>query len=822
MKRILVTLLVLVWLSLPAHAVRRQYFNLDVSSAELKTVNGGQVQAQDVTLFTRDESVLCFYFQEYDQDTFSWTPFVVPSDADLKFGMKQSTNRSGDYIVFSDNDKWNISGDWNQAARTNGRMSVRVNCNTTAITSLFTSATTYLDFLCEIQMTEAGATNPTTLAQFDARITHDIIQGGEGVSTAAAPTYVTQPALAAHAGDTNNPHGVTAAQISALPSAGGALTGALDMTGHIISNAILIDVDGSGLTGVPVVVTGNLDMQGNTISNATMQGVDGTGITNLNLEGWSATKAVSAVDMDGFCIVDADEIAAGSLTLYGIGTVPSLYADEIDGVGASNPVYVLRDLYFENGTGISNAEVIRANNYYGPATHLSGFDGDVSGVGSNLQIAAGAVGPDELAMGELQSVFMLSGGTNRFDRLVVADIESVTTNLLLNGTFDSDASGWAVLSNAYWAAPGRIQVLEGNTGFLQYSSFSADAGAAYKLSFKKGTTYSSISVGLGGKTNSYDAALYGTMVDYFYCETTGALTFAMTVGTEPDIFQYVDDVELYQITNGTMQVVGDLYVDGKLHADGLSAENFVTNHQANVSLSGTFTGTYAGTGHFLGAGVDIGAETAFNRLTSGLYVRSPYWYDAVASSVQATYLPYPGIQTNSVGYLTDPPNAYCRQVILYTNDISDATASAFYESYQSGAGTEYYQAETLWNIYVYFPNTNITTPQSISIGGDVVDLSGWNGCLYQTNYVGPSPLGYVSATFDVDVVSPADQGIVMIAAKITHNYAAFDGPVVSRNSNSTYVGSFYGNFVAPLLPTNEPSRVGQFWVSNGVVHASGY
>jgi hypothetical protein len=113
--------------------------------------------------------------------------------------------------------------------------------------------------------------------------------------------------------------------------------------------------------------------------------------------------------------------------------------------------------------------------------------------------------------------------------------------------------------------------LEANSGTLTLSNFNAVAGKAYKLKFKKGTTYSSVSVSLGNVTKTVNPDLVGDITDYYYCTATGALTFAVTVGSIPDIFQYIDNIELYAITSGTMQVVGDLFVHGTLHADGVSA-----------------------------------------------------------------------------------------------------------------------------------------------------------------------------------------------------------------------------------------------------------
>ena len=56
-------------------------------------------------------------------------------------------------------------------------------------------------------------------------------------------------ALAAHAGDKANPHGVTAAQTGALPLAGGTITGALKVAGKVDVSGSAVNVDGSILGG---------------------------------------------------------------------------------------------------------------------------------------------------------------------------------------------------------------------------------------------------------------------------------------------------------------------------------------------------------------------------------------------------------------------------------------------------------------------------------------------------------------------------------------------------------------------------------------------
>jgi hypothetical protein len=178
--------------------MRRYYYNLYVSDSKLKTLKGGTVNAYDCQLYLHDQGLLCFYAQEYDNASSSYVTYAIPESAALRFGIKPTDDRQGDFMVLSEGDaKWNVAGDWSDIDASSGQICVRVSCNVAALIAKYETATTYLDMVAEIQMLESGETEPTTLAQWPVRIVQDVIQGDEGDPESAVPAYITAAQVAA-------------------------------------------------------------------------------------------------------------------------------------------------------------------------------------------------------------------------------------------------------------------------------------------------------------------------------------------------------------------------------------------------------------------------------------------------------------------------------------------------------------------------------------------------------------------------------------------------------------------------------------------------
>ncbi|GEM_PF-2822821 len=171
--------------------LRRTVLVLRVDQGEVENLQGGIVAQDDVKLFTRDLSVLCFYLFAFNLETDAWEAFPVPADAAISFGIKQGNDREGVFLAYSGNAAVNAAGDWALADRATGKISIRVDANTVQMLELFETSDAQKDLVGEIQMLESGATLPTTLAQFDVRVIHDIVQGDESVPSDAIPPYVT-------------------------------------------------------------------------------------------------------------------------------------------------------------------------------------------------------------------------------------------------------------------------------------------------------------------------------------------------------------------------------------------------------------------------------------------------------------------------------------------------------------------------------------------------------------------------------------------------------------------------------------------------------
>lgn len=165
-----------------------QTFHVDVGQRLLRSVNDDLLQVSDVRLVRGDtRTILVFKFRQWNGT--DWVAFPIDAGAAMSFIIKQSTTRKGDALVFSDAAAWDVSGDSALVNRATGILSVRVNCNTTALTTLFATADAYKDLVGEIQMTYGGVTS--TLCQFDLRMVHDLYQGDEGATVEGGPSYYT-------------------------------------------------------------------------------------------------------------------------------------------------------------------------------------------------------------------------------------------------------------------------------------------------------------------------------------------------------------------------------------------------------------------------------------------------------------------------------------------------------------------------------------------------------------------------------------------------------------------------------------------------------
>jgi hypothetical protein len=117
---------------------------------------------------------------------------------------------------------------------------------------------------------------------------------------------------------------------------------------------------------------------------------------------------------------------------------------------------------------------------------------------------------------------------------------SASGELVTNGTFDSDLSGWTAGSGWSWFS--KEARLSSNTGTLE-SSFTPVSGKTYQINVKSTKGSGALAVSLGGV--SIDIAGSDTYTYYITATNTNALTFTPTGSTS----WRVDDVSVKEITD---------------------------------------------------------------------------------------------------------------------------------------------------------------------------------------------------------------------------------------------------------------------------------
>lgn len=165
------------------------YLSVDTTQGRLRDASTNRtLTAAEILLYARDGHLLCFTFQEYVSS--AWTATVIPETALLRIGMKEEKDDTT-FLAESDNDDWNVSGDWADASRAGGKCCARLSLNTAEIETLFSSTTEDQTVWLEVSMQESGE-DPVTLAQAQVTVKLDVITGDEGDPAPAGPTYYTQ------------------------------------------------------------------------------------------------------------------------------------------------------------------------------------------------------------------------------------------------------------------------------------------------------------------------------------------------------------------------------------------------------------------------------------------------------------------------------------------------------------------------------------------------------------------------------------------------------------------------------------------------------
>lgn len=145
-------------------------------------------------LFRGDTCVLRVHLRSYpatlvDADTFD--VFPVNENTILTFGVKDPADLAGDYLASADNTKINLPGDWPDALRSAGKLSIRLSLTDPRLAT-YLSTSTEKTIRAELQAQDPGE-EPTTLFQYDSYIYADVNRGDEAAPNDQNPLFAPIP-----------------------------------------------------------------------------------------------------------------------------------------------------------------------------------------------------------------------------------------------------------------------------------------------------------------------------------------------------------------------------------------------------------------------------------------------------------------------------------------------------------------------------------------------------------------------------------------------------------------------------------------------------
>ena len=157
----------------------------------------------------------------------------------------------------------------------------------------------------------------------------------------------------------------------------------------------------------------------------------------------------------------------------------------------------------------------------------------------------------------------VEASTNTFDSLLVGRTNGLAQELTTNGSFTAD-SGWWTATTCYWSTA-RIYINAGVTGTLTPSNALAITnGLMYLVQYNKGTTNGTVTVSMGGFTNTETSAGVHA-VRYPVFDSTAGFVMTLTGGGSGN---YIDDISVKRVTNGSATVAENLGVGHNLWVDG--------------------------------------------------------------------------------------------------------------------------------------------------------------------------------------------------------------------------------------------------------------
>ncbi len=170
----------------------RQYIDIYVNTAECERV----ISADDfhppqdsLEMFRGSQYLLRFHLLDGDGNQ-----YAVPESATFLFGIDTVFDPDHDDVVTSNNDEFDVTGDWTEINRSEGKISCRVNMNTTDLKTALGSSERMNGYV-GLWMTPSGGT--PTLLWHEKIILKNIAVDPLSPSANPGPTYVTTDMLSA-------------------------------------------------------------------------------------------------------------------------------------------------------------------------------------------------------------------------------------------------------------------------------------------------------------------------------------------------------------------------------------------------------------------------------------------------------------------------------------------------------------------------------------------------------------------------------------------------------------------------------------------------
>jgi len=314
---------------------------------------------------------------------------------------------------------------------------------------------------------------------------------------------------------------------------------------------------------------------------------------------WNASGVASNVSG----LIDADagiasNVLAAAANSLGVASNVSGLVDADAGI-ASN---VVRSLSNSTTGALNAAEIVTIKAGYVATTYTGNVEivGYIDATGYSISSktvdqwgVSGTISDGSTFTNGLLYSVGENNPTNLLTSLIVADSTVTGSELITNGTFAGNATGWTLGGTAAYQAAGTyadtVKVSAGTAGTLeQAATIGLSTGRTYLVSYKQ---YSfgdvvTASMVMGGITNSDTFTATETKTIIYPTTITNDPVITVTAGATYDV--YIDNISVKQITDGDVWVADDLYVGGNVIADNVADKLTKTAAAATYMVRATY------------------------------------------------------------------------------------------------------------------------------------------------------------------------------------------------------------------------------------------